>query len=93
MNSFIKFSNKLTKHGTSYITYSGYLFQNNVDSVSIVYGFGKNWEHTEEKVMEKTDEGFVAKVEMFDDYDVITALKDQTVCGIITTSLITQIQY
>lgn len=70
MNSFIKFSNKLTKHGTSYITYSGYLFQNNVDSVSIVYGFGKNWEHTEEKVMEKTDEGFVAKVEMFDDYDL-----------------------
>lgn len=70
MNSFIKFSNKLTKHGTSYITYSGYLFQNNVDAVSIVYGFGKNWEHTEEKAMEKTDEGFVAKVEMFDDYDV-----------------------
>ena len=70
MNSFIRFSNKLTKHGTSYITYSGYLFHDNVDSVSIVYGFGKNWEHTEEKAMEKTEEGFVAKVEMFDDYDV-----------------------
>jgi len=69
-SSFIKFSNKLTKHGSSTITYSGFLFENNSESVSIVYGYGNSWSNTEEKVMEKTPEGFKADITLLnDDYD------------------------
>ena len=64
----IKFSKDLTKNKPVVITYSGLLFKNNSELVSIVYGFGNNWEHTQEKRMEKTDEGFVVEVNMLD-YD------------------------
>lgn len=64
----IKFSNELIENKTCTITYSGFLFQNNSDSVSIVYGFGNEWNHTSEQKMEKTNEGFVAEVNMLN-YD------------------------
>lgn len=69
-SSFIKFSNKLTKHGSSTITYSGFLFENNSESVSIVYGYGNSWANTEEKVMEKTPDGFKVEIKLLnEDYD------------------------
>ena len=54
----IKFSRNLIQNETTKITYSGYLFKNNSDSVSIVYGFGDNWSNTQEAEMEKTSERF-----------------------------------
>ena len=58
----IKFSNDLIENEACNITYSGYLFEKNSTCVSIVYGFGPEWRHTTEQKMEKTDEGFVATV-------------------------------
>ena len=58
----IKFSNDLIENEACNITYSGYLFEKNSTCVSIVYGFGPEWKHTTEQKMEKTDEGFVATV-------------------------------
>lgn len=60
----IKFSNDLIENEACNITYSGYLFEKNSTCVSIVYGFGPEWKHTTEQKMEKTDEGFVATVNM-----------------------------
>lgn len=62
----IKFSNDLIENEACNITYSGYLFEKNSTCVSIVYGFGPEWNHTTEQKMEKTDEGFVATVNMRD---------------------------
>lgn len=57
----IEFNNNLIENKETTITYSGYLFQKNSDSVSIVFGFGNNWEHTTETKMEKSN-GFVAEI-------------------------------
>lgn len=54
----IKFSGNLIQNKTTEITYSGYLFKNNSDSVSIVYGFGDSWSNTQEAEMEKTPNRF-----------------------------------
>lgn len=62
----IKFNDYLTKNETSTITYSGSLFQNGSDSVTIVYGFGDNWSNTSEQLMEKTSDGFVAEIKILD---------------------------
>lgn len=62
----IKFSSDLIENEACNITYSGYLFEKNSTCVSIVYGFGPEWHHTTEQKMEKTDEGFVATVNMRD---------------------------
>lgn len=66
--STIKFDNNVIKNKTCKITYSGMLFQNNSEFVNIVYGFGNEWNHTKEQEMEKTEQGFVAEVNMLD-YD------------------------
>lgn len=58
----IKFNKDLIENETCNITYFGYLFEKNSTSVSIVYGFGPEWKHTTEQKMEKTDEGFVATI-------------------------------
>ena len=58
----IEFNNNLIENKETTITYSGYLFQKNSDSVSIVFGFGNNWEHTTETKMEKKSNGFVAEI-------------------------------
>ena len=62
----IKFSRNLIRNETTKITYSGYLFKNNSDSVSIVYGFGDNWSNTQETEMEKLENGFVAQIHILD---------------------------
>ena len=46
------------------ITYHGFLSDS--EKVSIVYGFGENWENTTETSTTKTENGFVAKIKMLD---------------------------
>lgn len=62
----IKFNDYLTKNENSTITYSGALFKNGSESVTIVYGFGDNWSNTTEQLMEKTSDGFVAEIKILD---------------------------
>ena len=63
-SSYVKFINNLIENQETTITYSGYLFQNNSDSLKIVYGFGDNWMYTKEQEMKKTENGFVATIKM-----------------------------
>lgn len=65
----IHFSDNLKERQKVKITYSGELFKNNSDSVTIVYGYGENWEHTTEQEMEKTEGGFTADIEIKDFFD------------------------
>ena len=64
----IKFSSNLIVSETVTLTYSGYLFQNNSDSVTVVFGYGDNWENTTEQLMEKKENGFVTDIKVLD-YD------------------------
>lgn len=60
----IKFSNNLIESRTCTVTYSGILFKNNSDNVSIVYGFENSWQNTTEQKMTKTETGFTAKIKL-----------------------------
>lgn len=66
MNGFanIKFDGNLIQNKPCKITYSGLFFQNNSDSVIIVYGFEDDWKESSEKEMQKTENGFVAEITM-----------------------------
>lgn len=66
----IKFNNDLIKKGKTTITYSGNLFKNESEAVTLVYGFGDNWEHTTEKEMIKNENDFSVEIELLD-YDKI----------------------
>ena len=63
-SNHIKFEGNLIKTCPTTITYSGFLFENGSESVSIVYGFGSHWEHTNEIKMEKTENGFTTELNM-----------------------------
>lgn len=63
-SNHIKFEGNLIKTKPTKITYSGFLYGNGSDSVSIVYGYGSHWEHTTELKMDKTENGFTAEVNM-----------------------------
>lgn len=65
----IHFTNGLKGNETVGITYSGSLYKNGSESVSIVYGFGENWEHTTEKEMVKAETGFTAEIEIKENFD------------------------
>ena len=58
----ISFDEKLTADKVATINYHGKLLDTNSDDVSIVYGFGQNWEYTEEKKMNRVDGGFEVEV-------------------------------
>ena len=64
----IKFSNNLIGNKACTITYSGYLYENNSQAIRIVYGYGNEWQHTTEQLMEKTEHGFEAQINVLD-YD------------------------
>ena len=66
LSTNIKFSNNLIKNKTCTITYSGFLFENNSEFVSIVYGYENEWKHTTEQMMERTENGFVAELNILD---------------------------
>lgn len=58
--------NNLIKNQECTITYSGNLYQNNSEQITIVYGFGDNWDFTSEKLMTKKQNGFEVKIKMLD---------------------------
>lgn len=58
----IKFSNNPTENEETTITYNGFL--NSSSDLTIVYGFGENWENTTETKMDKTEDGFVTSIKM-----------------------------
>jgi len=55
-------TDKLVENSTVKISYTGKLFQENAEKVSIHYGFGLNWENVTDLEMEKTDLGFQAEI-------------------------------
>lgn len=65
----ILFSNVLRANKTSKITYSGDLCQKQSETVTIVYGFGENWDYTTEKEMIKEENGFTVEIEMKENFD------------------------
>lgn len=60
----IIFDSTPTSNNEITITYNGFL--SNSSEVAIVYGFRESWEHTTETNMQKTENGFVAKINLLD---------------------------
>ena len=73
-------TDKLIENSTVKISYSGKLFQENAERVSIHYGFGLLWDNLNEIEMEKTELGFQAeiKLESFDTFNF--CFKDENNC-------------
>ncbi len=57
-------TDKLVENSKVKISYTGKLFQDASEEVSIHYGFGLNWNHINDIKMEKTDLGFQAEIEL-----------------------------
>ena len=60
----ISFEEKLTADKVAKINYHGKLLNTNSDSISIVYGYGQNWDYTDEKSMVKVDNGYEVEIPM-----------------------------
>lgn len=60
----IEFNNSPTAEQELILNYHGYL--SNSPELTLVYGFGENWEHTTETPMVKTSSGFSVKINMLD---------------------------
>ncbi len=59
-------TDKLVENTKVKISYTGDLFQNASEEVSIHYGFGLNWDNVNDVTMEKTDLGFQAEIELLE---------------------------
>lgn len=59
-------TDKLVENSKVKISYTGNLFQNYSEEVSIHYGFGLNWENVKDIKMEKTDLGFQAEINLLE---------------------------
>ena len=66
----IIFDTNLFQNETVKLTYKGYLFKANSTEVSIVYGYGDNWENTTEQPMKRTLNGFITDIKI-DNFDKI----------------------
>lgn len=62
----IYFDNSLKIGKNAKITYVGALYQNGSEYVNLVSGFGENWDYTSTIPMQKTENGFVAEIEIKD---------------------------
>ena len=60
----IIFSTNLFQNEKVKLTYKGYLFKGNSTEVSIVYGYGDNWENTSEQPMKRTLDGFTTELDI-----------------------------
>ncbi len=60
----IFFNKNLIEDETVILTYSGKLYREHSGEISIVYGFGDNWEHTTETPMKEIENGFEVTIEM-----------------------------
>lgn len=59
-------TDKLVENTKVKISYTGKLFQDASQEVSIHYGFGSNWDNINDVVMEKTDLGFQAEIQLLE---------------------------
>ncbi len=59
-------TDKLVENSKVKISYTGELFQNSSEEVSIHYGFGLNWDGVNDIKMEKTDLGFQAEIDLIE---------------------------
>ena len=57
-------TDKLIENSKVKISYTGKLFQDASEEVSIHYGFGTNWDNVNDIQMEKTELGFQAEIEL-----------------------------
>lgn len=55
-------TDKLVENAKVKISYTGKLFQEAAENVTIHYGFGENWDNISDITMEKTDLGFQAEI-------------------------------
>lgn len=59
-------TDKLVENSKVKISYTGKLFQEASEEVSIHYGFGLNWDNINDIAMEKTDLGFQAEIDLLE---------------------------
>ena len=59
-------TDKLVENSKVKISYIGKLFQDASSEVSIHYGFGMNWDNVTDIVMEKTELGFQAEIDLLE---------------------------
>ncbi len=57
-------TDKLVENSKIKISYTGKLFNEPSQEVSIHYGFGQNWENINDIVMEKTELGYQAEIDL-----------------------------
>lgn len=57
-------TDKLIENSVVKISYTGKLFQDASEKVSIHYGFGNNWDNVNDIEMEKTELGFQAEIQL-----------------------------
>ena len=57
-------TDKLVENSKVKISYTGVLFQNGFEDISIHYGFGENWDNVNDVKMEKTELGFQTEIEL-----------------------------
>lgn len=64
----IFFNKKLTAGSTAIITYCGKLYREHSQDISIVYGYGDNWENTTTTPMKETENGFEVTIDVLEGY-------------------------
>ena len=57
-------TDKLVENSKVKISYTGTFFQNDSEKVFFHYGFGENWDNVQDILMEKTELGFQAEVDL-----------------------------
>lgn len=59
-------TDKLVENSTVKISYTGKFFQEASNEVSIHYGFGMNWDNINDVIMEKTELGYQAEINLLE---------------------------
>ena len=59
-------TDKIVENTEIKITYAGRLFQNDTGEVTIHYGFGDDWCNSQDIVMQKTELGYQAKINVLE---------------------------
>ena len=70
-------TDKIVENTEIKITYAGYLFQNKSNEVTIHLGYGDNWENAQDIVMEKTELGYQASVNVIEDSKLNFCFKNE----------------
>lgn len=69
-------TDKLIEKSSVKISYTGDFFQNNASEVFIHYGFGLNWNDTNEIKMTKTELGYQAEIDLTEEETLNFCFKD-----------------